>query len=65
MPAGMFADPARPLDLTVMDTDHPYVLGIAQTRVEELLEQWLAELGVPVRWGTQSPTWSRTATASR
>jgi 2-polyprenyl-6-methoxyphenol hydroxylase-like FAD-dependent oxidoreductase len=51
VPAGMFADPARPLDLTVMDTDHPYVLGIAQTRVEELLEQWLAELGVPVRWG--------------
>ncbi|MFC7040671.1 FAD-dependent monooxygenase, partial [Nonomuraea rubra] len=49
--AGVFADPAMPLDLTVMDTDHPYVLGIAQTRIEELLEQWLAELGVPVRWG--------------
>ncbi|UBU18194.1 FAD-dependent monooxygenase [Nonomuraea gerenzanensis] len=47
----MFADPARPLDLSVMDSDHPYVLGIAQTRVEELLEQWLAELGVRVRRG--------------
>ncbi|WP_158896289.1 FAD-dependent monooxygenase [Amycolatopsis anabasis] len=51
VPYSMFADPARPLDLTAMDTDHPYVLGIAQTLVEELLEQWLAELGVPVRWG--------------
>ncbi|MCG5215713.1 FAD-dependent monooxygenase [Streptosporangium soli] len=51
VPYGMFADPSRPLDLTAMDTDHAYVLGIAQTRVEELLEQWLAELGVPVRWG--------------
>ena len=48
---GMFVDPSRPLDLTAMDTDHPYTLGIAQTRVEELLEQWLAERGVPVRWG--------------
>lgn len=51
VPYGMFTDPARPLDLTAMDTDHPYVLGIAQTRVEELLEERLAELGVPVRWG--------------
>ncbi|MGM1060023.1 FAD-dependent monooxygenase [Saccharothrix sp. Mg75] len=51
VPYGMFADPRRPLDLSTMDTDHPYVLGIAQTRVEELLEEWLAELGVPVSWG--------------
>ncbi|WP_188192175.1 FAD-dependent monooxygenase [Nonomuraea sp. SYSU D8015] len=51
VPYGMFADPGRPLDLTAMDTDHPYVLGIAQTRVEELLELWLAELGVTVSWG--------------
>lgn len=50
VPYAMFADPSRPLDLTAMDTDHPYVLGIAQTRVEELLEQWLAELGVAVSW---------------
>lgn len=53
VPYGMFADPSRPLDLTAMDTDHPYTLGIAQTRVEELLEQWLAELGVPVRWAQE------------
>ncbi|MEU8381867.1 FAD-dependent monooxygenase [Streptosporangium sp. NPDC048865] len=53
VPYGMFADPRRPLDMTVMDTDHPYVLGIAQTRVEELLERWLAELGVEVCWGRE------------
>ncbi|WP_283135848.1 FAD-dependent monooxygenase [Rhizohabitans arisaemae] len=53
VPYGMFADPSRPLDLTMMDTDHPYTLGIAQTRVEELLEEWLAELGVAVRWGSE------------
>ncbi|WP_067813399.1 FAD-dependent monooxygenase [Actinomadura kijaniata] len=51
VPYGMFADPSRPLDLSVMDTDHPYTLGIAQTRVEELLEEWLSELGVTVAWG--------------
>ncbi|MEU4746780.1 FAD-dependent monooxygenase, partial [Actinosynnema sp. NPDC023658] len=51
VPFGMFSDPSRPLDLTVMDTDHAYVLGIPQTRVEELLEGWLAELGVAVSWG--------------
>ncbi len=49
----MFTDPRRPLDLSTMDTDHPYVLGIPQTRVEELLEQWLAELGVRVEWGQE------------
>jgi 2-polyprenyl-6-methoxyphenol hydroxylase-like FAD-dependent oxidoreductase len=51
VPYGMFADPSRLLDLSTMDSDHPYVLGIAQTQVEELLEQWLAELGVTVSWG--------------
>ena len=51
VPYAMFTDPRRPLDLGAMDTDHPYMLGIPQTRVEELLEEWLAELGVTVRWG--------------
>lgn len=51
VPYAMFTDPARPLDLAAMDTDHPYLLGIPQTRVEELLEEWLAELGVTVAWG--------------
>jgi 2-polyprenyl-6-methoxyphenol hydroxylase-like FAD-dependent oxidoreductase len=53
VPFGFFADPSRPLDLTAMATDHPYVLGIAQTRVEELLEDWVAERGVPVHRGNE------------
>ncbi|ANZ42403.1 hypothetical protein BBK82_01140 [Lentzea guizhouensis] len=49
---GMFL-PGVFLDLSTMDTDHPYTLGIAQNRVEELLEEWLAELGVRVRWDSE------------
>lgn len=52
VPYGMFL-PGIHLDLSIMDTDHPYTLGIAQTRVEELLEEWLAELGVRVEWGRE------------
>lgn len=52
VPYGMFL-PGVFLDLSEMDTDHPYTLGIAQNRVEELLEEWLAELGVRVRWGSE------------
>ncbi len=52
VPYGMFL-PGVFLDLSTMDTDHPYTLGIAQNRVEELLEEWLAELGVRVRWGRE------------
>ncbi|WP_232837176.1 FAD-dependent monooxygenase [Lentzea terrae] len=52
VPYGMFL-PGVFLDLSAMDTDHPYTLGIAQNRVEELLEEWLAELGVRVRWGSE------------
>jgi 2-polyprenyl-6-methoxyphenol hydroxylase-like FAD-dependent oxidoreductase len=46
----VFAAGAR-LDLSALPADHPYVLGIAQTRVEELLEERAAELGVAVRRG--------------
>ncbi|ANW22203.1 FAD-dependent monooxygenase [Streptomyces clavuligerus] len=53
VPYALFADPARPLDLSVLDTDHPYLLGIPQTRVEEILEQRLAELGVTVVRGQE------------
>ncbi|MET9231890.1 FAD-dependent monooxygenase [Lentzea sp. NPDC003310] len=52
VPYGMFV-PGMGLDFSAMETDHPYVLGIAQNRVEELLEEWLAELGVRVRWGQE------------
>jgi 2-polyprenyl-6-methoxyphenol hydroxylase-like FAD-dependent oxidoreductase len=48
-PATVFAGASR-LDLSTMDADHPYVLGIAQTRVEELLEERASELGIRVRW---------------
>ncbi|GAA5195635.1 FAD-dependent monooxygenase [Rugosimonospora acidiphila] len=51
VPATTFSGLGRPLDLSTMDTDHRYALGIAQTRVEELLEQRAGELGVPVRRG--------------
>jgi 2-polyprenyl-6-methoxyphenol hydroxylase-like FAD-dependent oxidoreductase len=51
VPAIMFAGLNRPLDLSTMDSSHPYVLGIAQTRVEELLEERAGELGVPVLRG--------------
>ncbi|GAA2228659.1 hypothetical protein GCM10010430_05500 [Kitasatospora cystarginea] len=44
VPATAFAGSAQ-LDLTAMRTRHPYVLGIPQTRVEELL----AEAGPPGR----------------
>ena len=52
VPYAMFV-PGVFLDLSTMDTDHPYTLGIAQNRVEELLEEWLGELGVRVRWGRE------------
>ncbi|MER6914568.1 FAD-dependent monooxygenase [Streptomyces sp. NPDC000594] len=53
VPYAMFADPGRPLDLTALDSGHPHLLGIAQTRVEELLEEWLAGLGVTVARGRE------------
>ncbi|MDI5965551.1 FAD-dependent monooxygenase [Streptantibioticus silvisoli] len=39
------------LDLAAMRTGHPYALGIAQTRVEELLAERAVELGVRVLRG--------------
>ncbi|MEU0789178.1 FAD-dependent monooxygenase [Amycolatopsis sp. NPDC005961] len=50
-----------PLQLTDAATDHPFSLGIPQTRVEEVLEGWAADLGVEILRGhelrsfTQSP----------
>ncbi len=42
---------AAQLDLAAMRTEHPYVLGIAQTRVEEILAERATELGVRVLRG--------------
>jgi 2-polyprenyl-6-methoxyphenol hydroxylase-like FAD-dependent oxidoreductase len=46
-----FAGLGTPLDLTCLETDHPYVLGIPQTRTEALLEMHALELGVEIRRG--------------
>ena len=46
-----FAALEEPLDLSELDTDHPYVLGIAQTRTEALLEAHALECGAELRWG--------------
>ncbi|MDT6987521.1 FAD-dependent monooxygenase [Streptomyces lusitanus] len=40
-------------DLDMLDEDHSGVLGLSQTRTEEALGGWLAELGVPVRRGRE------------
>ncbi|MFE0464686.1 FAD-dependent monooxygenase [Kitasatospora sp. NPDC058965] len=45
VPATVFVGGAR-LDLAAMRTKHAYTLGIAQTRVEELLAERAAEMGV-------------------
>jgi len=49
--ATSFAGLDTPLDLTCLETDHPYVLGIPQTRTEALLEQHALETGAELRRG--------------
>lgn len=39
------------IDLGMLDESHHGVLGLPQARTEEMLGNWLAELGVPVRRG--------------
>ena len=51
MPVTGFAGLDAPLSLADLDSDHPYTLGIPQTRTEELLEQRACEMGVPIRRG--------------
>jgi 2-polyprenyl-6-methoxyphenol hydroxylase-like FAD-dependent oxidoreductase len=53
VPFTSFAGLEGGLDLALLETDHPYTLGIPQTRTEELLEEWVGELGVPVRRGEE------------
>ena len=40
-------------DLGMLEEDHSGVLGLSQTRTEQALGEWLAELGVPVRRGRE------------
>src|SRR5690242_20879446 len=51
VPFTHFAALDAPLDLAGLDTDHPYVLGIPQTRTEALLEGHALEQGAEIRWG--------------
>jgi 2-polyprenyl-6-methoxyphenol hydroxylase-like FAD-dependent oxidoreductase len=47
VPSSHFALLKNRLDLSFLDTRYPYTLFLPQRRTEELLEQHLAELGVP------------------
>jgi 2-polyprenyl-6-methoxyphenol hydroxylase-like FAD-dependent oxidoreductase len=51
VPFTHFAALDAPLALAGLDTDHPYVLGIPQTRTEALLEAHALEQGAELRWG--------------
>ncbi|WP_116102596.1 FAD-dependent monooxygenase [Amycolatopsis thermalba] len=61
--ADRFLTPGRPrnvghfsglwLDFSRLPTRYPFVLNLLQTQVEQLLEQWAAELGVRVRWSSE------------
>jgi 3-(3-hydroxy-phenyl)propionate hydroxylase len=41
-----------PLDITDAPTRHNHVLGLWQNRIEQILADWVAELGVPIRRST-------------
>jgi 2-polyprenyl-6-methoxyphenol hydroxylase-like FAD-dependent oxidoreductase len=51
LPGGHFAGLPVPLDYRVLDTRHPYQVGIPQTRVEAVLEDRLAGYGIPLLRG--------------
>jgi 2-polyprenyl-6-methoxyphenol hydroxylase-like FAD-dependent oxidoreductase len=41
------------LDIGDFPTRHPYGLGLWQNHIERILAGWVAELGVPVRYGSE------------
>src|SRR5688572_29846193 len=45
-------EPVR-LDVSDFPTRHPYGLGLWQKHIERILAGWVAELKVPVRYGTE------------
>jgi 2-polyprenyl-6-methoxyphenol hydroxylase-like FAD-dependent oxidoreductase len=49
------------LDLDRLDEDHHGVLGLPQSKTEEMLASWLTELGVPVRRGSEAVDLRQTA----
>lgn len=62
LPAGHFA--GLPLDYSALDTAFPHQVGIPQARVEEFLEDHLAEYGIPVLRGRELTSSGRTRTES-
>jgi 2-polyprenyl-6-methoxyphenol hydroxylase-like FAD-dependent oxidoreductase len=50
------------IDLDMLADDHHGVLGLPQSRTEEMLAGWLTELGVPVRRGYEAVDFRQTAT---
>ena len=59
VPLTSFGGLPAPLELGSLDWDHPYTLGIPQTRVEEILEERAIELGVDVRRGEELRTFEQ------
>jgi 2-polyprenyl-6-methoxyphenol hydroxylase-like FAD-dependent oxidoreductase len=53
VPAPMFMFGSLPLDLTRIEPNPLYALGIPQQRMEELLAERAVELGVEIRYGTE------------
>ena len=41
------------LDISDFPTRHPYGLGLWQKHIERILAGWVAELNVPIRYGTE------------
>lgn len=50
-----------PIDLDMLEESHHGVLGLPQSRTEEMLGSWLTELGVPLRRGYEAVDLRETA----
>ncbi|MFC0431868.1 FAD-dependent monooxygenase [Kutzneria buriramensis] len=59
VPVTGFGGLPTPLDIGSLGWDHPFTLGIPQTRVEEILEERAIELGVDVRRGDELVTFGQ------
>ena len=42
------------LDISDFPTRHPYALGLWQNHIERIMAEWVAELGVPTRYGCEA-----------
>jgi len=50
------------LDISDFPTRHPYGLGLWQKHIERILAGWVAELGVPILYGTELTGFTEDAT---